>query len=41
MRATPGQAPMVIVRESKGQYPWEWTQEQVSGEAMAQEARAR
>lgn len=41
MTATPGPAPMVIVRESKGQYPWEWTPEQIRGDAPAQEAMAR
>lgn len=33
MTATSGPAPMVIVRESKGQYPWDWTAEQARGDA--------
>lgn len=42
MTATPGPAPMVIIREpEKGQYPWEWTPEQIRGDAPSQEAMAR
>ncbi|MDG2320998.1 MAG: DUF1775 domain-containing protein [Rhodospirillaceae bacterium] len=42
MTATPGPAPMVVIRQpEKGQYPWEWTPEQARGEAPSQEAMAR
>lgn len=41
MRATPGPAPLFIVRpKAKNQYPWEWTPEQVRGEGQ-QEAKAK
>ena len=39
MRATPGPAPMFIVRPAVGgQYPWEWTAAQVRGNAQVQQA---
>ncbi|MGB1876379.1 MAG: YcnI family protein [Rhodospirillaceae bacterium] len=42
MTATSGPAPMVVIREpAKGQYPWEWTPEQIRGEEPSQEAMAR
>lgn len=42
MTATPHPAPMVVIRQpEKGQYPWEWTPEQIRGDSPSQEAMAR
>ena len=42
MRATPGPAPLFIVRKAiKKQYPWEWSPEQVRGDSTQQAAQAK